>query len=100
MDVRKIIEEAAQSPAVRRRLRSRAQQVAARGKAMAAREGLREMAANMRVVEGTRPGTQAQGFRRPYARVIAPGGEKYERGVGRYAKYRLMLRASRAVGKR
>ena len=100
MDVRRIIQDASQTPAVRRKLRARANQVAARFQAMAAREGLRETAADTRVVEGTRPGTQAQGFQRPYARVIAPNAGATERGTSRYNKYRLMLRASRAVSRR
>lgn len=100
MDVRDIVQKASHSPAVRRRLRARANQVAARAKAMAAREGLRELSADIRVVEGTRPGTKAQGFRRPYARVVAPGAAKYEMGTSRFNKYRLMLRASRAVSRR
>lgn len=100
MDVRDIIQQAAQTPAVRRKVRARAQQIASRSRAMAAREGLRGMAGEIRVEEGTRPGTKAQGFRRPYARVVAPHGEKYERGLSRFNKYRLMLRASRAVSSR
>lgn len=100
MDVRDIIQQAAKSPAVRRKVRARAQQIAARSRAMAAREGLRDMAGSIRVEEGTRPGIQADGFQRPYARVVAPQGEKYERGYSRFNKYRLMLRASRAVSGR
>lgn len=99
MDVRRIIQDASQTPAVRRRLNARARQIAARAQALAAREGLREMSSTIRVVDGTRPGTKAQGFRRPYSRVVSPIGEKYERGVGRYGKYRLLLRAARAVNR-
>lgn len=99
MDVRRIVQDASQTPAVRRRLRARAQQVATRTQVLAHREGLRDMATTLRIEEGTRPGTKAKGFRRPYARVVSPIGEKYERGVGRYSKYRLMLRAARAVSR-
>ena len=100
MDVRDIVQQAVQTPPVRRRLRARAQLIAARSRAMAAREGLRDMAGSIRVEEGTRPGTKADGFRRPYARVVASNAEKYERGYSRFNKYRLMLRASRAVNGR
>jgi hypothetical protein len=100
VDVRRIVQQASQTPAVRRRLRARATQVAARAKATAARQGLRQLSADIRVEEGTRPGTKAQGFQRPYARVVAPGAAKYERGTSRFDKYRLMLRAARAVSSR
>lgn len=100
MDVRRIVQDASQTPAVRRRLRARASQIAARAESMAAREGLRQTAADIRVEEGTRPGTKAGGFRRPYARVIAPHAGAIERGTSRFNKYRLMLRAARAVSGR
>lgn len=100
MDVRRVVQDASQSPAVRRALRSRATQVAARAKANASRQGLRQLSADIRVEEGIRPGTKAQGFRRPYARVIAPGAAKYERGTSRFDKYRLMLRSARQVNGR
>lgn len=99
MDVRRIIQDASQTPAVRARLRNKALRISNRAQVLAAREGFRDFP--VEVIEGTRPGLKARGFRRPYARVVArhTDAAKIERGRGGYAKYRLLQRASRAVGK-
>ena len=97
MDLRQVMQQAVLTPGVQRRLRSRGAQVAARVQALAAREGLRETAADIRVEVGLRPGTDADGFRRPYVRVVAPHAGEVERGTSRYDKYRLMARAARGT---
>lgn len=101
MDIRDIVQQAASTPAVRRQLRLRAERIAARGQALAHRAGMPDFAASIKVAEGTRPGIKAQGFRRPYARVVAThdNANAIERGGGRYGKYRFLLRASREVSR-
>lgn len=100
LDIRRIIQEAAQTPAVRRQLRQRATRIAARAEALAARSGLPEFAASIKVVDGVRPGSKARGFRRPYSRVVATHdrANAIERGGGREQKRRILARAARAVG--
>lgn len=100
IDTRRIIQEAAQTPQVRRQLRMRATRIAARAEALAARAGLPEFAASIKVTDGVRPGAKASGFRRPYSRVVATHdrANEIERGGGRQQKRRLLARASRAVG--
>lgn len=99
MDTRRIIQEAAQTPAVRRSLHLRAIRIASRAKAMAARQGLPEFAESIDVSDGVRPGAKSRGFRRPYSRVVARHdmANEIERGGGRYGKFRILARAARAT---
>ncbi|UYG15766.1 hypothetical protein BRM3_08920 [Brachybacterium huguangmaarense] len=99
LDTRRIIQEAVQTPAVRRSIHLRASRIASRAKALAARQGLPEFAASIDVVDGVRPGTKARGFRRPYSRVVArhDKANEIERGGGRYGKSRILARAARAT---
>lgn len=69
---RDLIEQVAQSAQVRRACRAKAARILPRFQRLAAQANANRAAANARIVEGTRPGAKAGGFRRPYARVEVP----------------------------
>ncbi|MDO5663570.1 MAG: hypothetical protein Q4G40_12805 [Brachybacterium sp.] len=99
MDVRRIMQDAMGTAEVDRKLRARANRIRARAASMAVRErGVPSgYGSSLRVETGRRPGVKAQGFRRPYARVVAPHGASTEFGGARGAKLRLLLKATRAT---
>ncbi len=67
-----LLERAASSPAVRAALRAKAARALPRAQRLAAAAGAQRFSRRLRVEEGTRPGSKAEGgFRRPYARVTA-----------------------------
>lgn len=65
------IAKAMDTPAVRAALRAKAQRIHPRAQRLAAQAQAFAFADALEVTEGTRPGTKAGGFRRPYARVGA-----------------------------
>lgn len=66
------LNQALQSPTVRKALAARARRVLPRTRAIATNAGATEFARALRVTEGTRPGTGARdGLQRPYARIAA-----------------------------
>lgn len=97
--MRDVLQTVATHPAVRSALRDRAHRIAARARRMAVAEGQDAFADAIRVEEQVRPGTKAQGFRRPVARVIAGSADAQavEFGGPRMPKFRLLQRASRQV---
>ena len=66
-----LLEQVAQSAAVRAQLRAKAARMLPRAQRLAAAAGARQFGRRLRVEEGIRPGTKAGGFRRPYARLTA-----------------------------
>ena len=65
------IAKAMDTPAVRAALRAKAARVLPRAQRQAAAAGAAEFGRALHTEEGTRPGSKANGFRRPYARVTA-----------------------------
>lgn len=68
---RQTVEAAAQSPAVREALAAKARRMLPRAQRLAAQSGATEFGQALHTSEGTRPGSQADGFERPYARIEA-----------------------------
>ena len=65
------LDQVLQSSAVKQALAARARIVLPRAQRMAAKAGAVEFSRRLKVEQGVRPGTKAEGFRRPYARVSA-----------------------------
>jgi hypothetical protein len=67
-----LLNEAAQTPAVRAALAAMARRLLPRAQRIAAQAGAVQFGRALRVDTGTRPGTRAHGgLQRPYARIVA-----------------------------
>ena len=83
-DFRATVQAAAQTSTVRAALRAKAARMLPRAQRTAYEAGAPGFADALRLEEGTRPGTKADGFQRPYARLIAEvtdDMEKRDRGA-------------------
>ncbi len=65
------IAKAMDTPAVRAALRAKARRVLPRAQLLAIQAGAGQFGEALQIEEGTRPGSRAGGFKRPYARVSA-----------------------------
>jgi hypothetical protein len=65
------IAKAMDTPKVRAALRAKAARIKPRAQRLAYQAGASQFGDALEVAEGTRPGSAAGGFRRPYARVVA-----------------------------
>ena len=93
------ISAALASATVRSALRARANRALPRVKRTAYEAGATNLGDELRVEEGTRPGTKAEGgVRRPYARVVAELTDEQARADSRATLTRLQIirRGSRA----
>ena len=89
------IAAAAQSTAVQAGLRAKAQRMLPRAQRLAHQAGANAFAEELHVETGTRPGTQAGGFQRPYARITADITEDLEeRDAGASLTRTMILRRS------
>lgn len=70
-DWSKTVAAAMQTPSVRAAIRAKRDRVLPRAQRLAAQAGALEFGRALRAEDGTRPGSKAGGFRRPYARVTA-----------------------------
>lgn len=92
---RETIEAAAQSPAVREALAAKARRMLPRAQRLAASAGAAEFGRALQMTEGTRPGSKAAGFQRPYARIEAEVTEEIEEAdAGAKITRRQILRRS------
>lgn len=92
---RQMIEAAAQSPAVRSALAAKARRMLPRAQRLAAQAGATEFGRALHTSEGTRPGTHADGFERPYTRVEAEITEEMDQAdAGAKLTRRQILRRS------
>lgn len=95
---RATLDQVVQSPTVRRQLRARASLILPRAQREAAKSGNLNLTRELRIEEGVRPGTKAEGFARPYARVIAYLDEdqrKVDRRTSRLTPRAILRRAGR-----
>lgn len=95
---RETLEQAMQTDVVRMALRQRAARVLPRAQGEAAKAGRVRLSKALRVEEGTRPGTQAQGgIQRAYARVAAhyPEDERDKDKGARLTPREILRRAAR-----
>ena len=94
-----LIERAMHSGPVWRGLAAKARRVHPRAQRLAARAGADAFGRALRVVEGVRPGTKAQGgVRRPYARIQATVTEEMKVADvrARLTRTQILRRAARA----
>jgi len=79
-------------------LRAKAQRMLPRAQRLAHQAGAKAFAEELHVESGTRPGTQAGGFKRPYARIAADMTEdmKDKDAGASLTRTMIMRRASRA----
>lgn len=97
-DFSKTIRAAAQAASVQAALRAKGERTLPRAQRLAYQAGANEFGDALHVETGTRPGTKAGGFRRPYARVIADMTEdmKGKDSGAKLTRRDIMRRASRA----
>lgn len=93
-----LLEQVAQSTAVRAQLRAKTARMLPRAQRLAAAAGAHQFAKRLRVEEGTRPGAKAGGFRRPYARLTADltEDEKAADSGAKLSRRQILRRASGA----
>lgn len=97
-DFSKAIVAATKSASVQSALRAKAQRMLPRAQRLAYQAGANAFAEELHVESGTRPGTKAGGFKRPYARIVADVTEdisKKDAGAT-LTRTMIMRRASRA----
>lgn len=89
----KRLNEIMQSPAIRAALRKRMERALPRTRAIALQHDAPLFAEALRIEEGTRPGTKAEGgLRRPYARLIADITPEMKRKDSRRLSRKQILR--------
>ena len=93
---RGIIDQAVRNPAVRKAMRDKAERILPRAQRLAYAAGAKQFGDSLRVEEGTRPGTKANGgYKRPFARVIATSADatQVEHGDVGVSKQAILRRA-------
>lgn len=94
-----LLEQVANMPAVKAKLRDKAERVLPRAQRIAAAADALELGRRLHVEEGVRPGTKADGgLRRPYARIAAKIDDdlKDKDARAKLTRRQILRRASRA----
>lgn len=97
-DFRATVQAAAQTATVRAALRAKAARMLPRAQRTAYEAGAPGFAEALRLEEGVRPGTKADGFQRPFARLTAEVTDDMEKrdGGAKLTRTMILRRSARA----
>lgn len=95
---RDIFQRIADMPEVAAALRAKAERILPRAQRLAYQAGATQLAQSQHIEDGKKPGTKAEGFKRPYSRVVADSADAQaqEYGADGVPKQAILRRASRA----